>query len=136
MNADLADNKKVVILSVSTQKSIVESKIEYFDLKSTLNVNSTPLWGVVKEDVLATDIKIFSNGNIVLICDNSVLALDTNGAIKWNKNFESIKVYKANISSGDYVVLETEGSSRGSFLMNKGKQIEVINQDGVNEDKL
>lgn len=133
MNADISENKKIVTLSVFTEKSRVGSKIDYFDLKSTLDVNSTPICGVVKEDVLAVDIKIFSNGNIVLVGDNSVFALDANGAIKWVKDFNNIKVYKANISSGKYVVLETNGMSKGSFITNKGRQVDVINQDGVLE---
>lgn len=130
VNADISENKKAVILSAYTAKDKVESKIDYYELKNAVDVNNKPIWGIVKENMLAIDISIFNNGNIVVAGDTGVFALDNSGSLKWTKDFNNLKVYKANISSRSYIVLETNGTSKANFIENRVREIEVINQDG------
>ena len=134
INADIStDNKKIVVLSASTQKSSITSKVEIFEVKSTLSVNSVPVCGIIKEDLLATDIKIFGIDNIILVADNRILSLDSKGKERWVKDFSGQKVYKANISSGKYIVLEQNGTIKSSLLENKSREIQVLNGEGVIE---
>lgn len=134
VNADISkDNKKVVALSLYTEKSRVASKIDLFEIKSSIDVNSVPISGVLREDTLANNIKIFDNGNIVLTADNKIIALDSTGNEKWLKEFTNLKVFKADISSGNYVILETNGTITNKIFQNKSRQIQVINADGVVE---
>lgn len=132
VNADISsDNKKIAALSIFTEKSRVASKVDIFEIKSSADVNSVPVSGISKEDVLASDIKLFDNGNIVMTADNRIIALDASGNDKWVKNFEGGKIFKADISSGNYVILETNGPLSNSFFQSKTRQIQVINSDGV-----
>lgn len=134
INADISsDNKKVAVLSVYTEKSKVGSKIDFYEIKSTCQVNSVPISGTVKEDVLASDIKIFENGNIVLVGDNKIIAIDNKGNDKWLKDYGAQRICKANINSANYIVLEVNSTSRSSFFENKRREVQVINADGVLE---
>lgn len=131
VNADISqDNKKVIVLSVSSDKSRVLSKVDLFEIKSTLDVNSNPISSEVRDDTLATDVKIFNNGNIVLVADDRIIILDSKGKDKSTKDFGESKVYRANISSGNYIVLEVNGTIKSNLLENKSREIQVFDGDG------
>ena len=131
VNVDISgDNKKVVALSITSDKSRVSSKIDIFEIKSSTDVNSKPISDISKEDTLVTDVKIFDNGNIVLVADDKIIILDSAGKNKNVKDFGESKVYRADISSGSYIVLEVNGTIKSNLLENKSREIQVLDSDG------
>lgn len=131
VNADISsDSKKVATVSIVTTQNKVSSKIELFQIKANGSNNLTPTFSIVKNDLLVTDIKIFNENTIILVGDNKITAVDDAGNDKWIKDIGNLKVYKADISSGNYIVLEV---SNPNNLLFSGREIQVLNSEGVME---
>lgn len=117
----------MVVLTVQTRSDKLGSKIDVFDLSGDINRNSIPKSSPLKQDMLASNIKIFDNGNIVLIADDRVISIDGLGNQKWLKNLANSKIFSVNISSGKYVILEY--SKVKNLLINK-REITTLNNEG------
>lgn len=131
VNADISqDNKKVAVLSIDSNMSRVSSNVDIFEIKSTPDVNANPVSPVLKDDTLASDVRIFNNGNIVLVTDNKIIILDSTGKDKNTVDFGESKVYRADISSRNYIILEVKGTIRSNLLENKSREIQVYDSNG------
>jgi len=123
MKAKVDSSNQILIHTISTVNNKIENNLQQYDIKGKLlSLDSL-------EDKLLLDFYYESRGNLILVFEDGIKAVDKNKGIKWETKTEPIKIIHKQI--GEYIALYNSDSKKSGIVYGKSpEKLKVINEGG------
>jgi hypothetical protein len=119
-----SSGKNVLMNSVDTSGVQVSSQIELTDMLGKPSFEK-----VIFENSVFASSAFLGNDSVVLASDSSVVSIGKDGKSRWNKDFESGKVYSMTTSMEKLVILAVSDEKSG-LLQGSSSEVLIINTSG------
>ena len=123
MRSKIDNSNQILIHTISTINNKIENNLQQYDLKGKL-LSLDNL-----EDKLLLDFYYESKGNLILVFEDGVKAVDKSKSTKWEASTEPIKIIHKQI--GEYIAIYNSDSQKSGIVYGKSPdKLNVINESG------